>query len=544
MTKVVLQKPTSGFNLAAINDNFIKLEDELNNKILYRNNPEGEPNQLRTDVDVNGVRLYNLREPLSPSEAARLQDVTNAISGATTANLISFTPVGTISSTNVQAAIAELLAELPTVAASTPVTTTYSNFTMNASTPNGRQEFMSTNPSGFNTGVGKFTLEYEFVSNNYFLYNPNAHIATVLRQDPATVATTVTGNGAIMGNLTWSGFNGDQALFTPVMMLETWDPTRISTQRLLFPDSTTPRNKLLVDGARYKVSVESVLYYNSAKYIRYRLWKYSGATTKYWELQNDTGHVLDHNGGADFSKSGFMFAAVFLDNLGTWSIDFSNIKGTWGPPETVVSDQTAKLNKFGADVAGDMEFTTTSQRFKFPFSTGPSLLSFFTFQSSTANSPTSLLFKPSGSGTSSNLFFSNNSTSDTVYQCFDVGIASGKGYIQTFNRGSTDPTIEIRPGTVSVVSFGATGMTLAGASKAFGASLGWSANLVNWTGSNVNAFNSVANIDWNGTCAVGNIASGLGGTYSASNIETYMRPLWCIIGSIVQHLKDTKTATQ
>lgn len=112
MSKIVLNDTAGGYNLQVINDNFQKIEDELNNKVLYRDNPTGEPNAMSSDLDMNSKRVFNLPEPLSPSEAARLQDVQNAISGTNQANLINFTPAGDIVATNVQAAIVEVDNEL------------------------------------------------------------------------------------------------------------------------------------------------------------------------------------------------------------------------------------------------------------------------------------------------------------------------------------------------------------------------------------------------------------------------------------------------
>lgn len=60
--KISLVKPVSGYNLAAINDNFVKLEQELQDKVLYRDNPVGEPNAVVTDLDMNGKRILNLSE--------------------------------------------------------------------------------------------------------------------------------------------------------------------------------------------------------------------------------------------------------------------------------------------------------------------------------------------------------------------------------------------------------------------------------------------------------------------------------------------------
>lgn len=51
----------SGFNLSQINTNFQSIVTELQNKVMYRNNPIGEPNTLETDIDANGKNIYNVQ---------------------------------------------------------------------------------------------------------------------------------------------------------------------------------------------------------------------------------------------------------------------------------------------------------------------------------------------------------------------------------------------------------------------------------------------------------------------------------------------------
>lgn len=62
MSKIVLNDVTNLNALSVINDNFDKLEQELQNKVLYRDNPEGEPNGLEGDLDANGNSLYNVQD--------------------------------------------------------------------------------------------------------------------------------------------------------------------------------------------------------------------------------------------------------------------------------------------------------------------------------------------------------------------------------------------------------------------------------------------------------------------------------------------------
>lgn len=74
MSKIDLVPITGAQNLSAINDNFQKIEDALNEKVLYRDNPPAEPNQVESDVDMNGKRLYNLPEPKSDGEPVRRKE--------------------------------------------------------------------------------------------------------------------------------------------------------------------------------------------------------------------------------------------------------------------------------------------------------------------------------------------------------------------------------------------------------------------------------------------------------------------------------------
>lgn len=81
MAKIDIPNIKGGFNLSKINDAIDTFEDHLNNKVLYRNNPTGEPNQMESDLDLNGKRIYNLPAPVSDSEPARLQDITDTFGG-------------------------------------------------------------------------------------------------------------------------------------------------------------------------------------------------------------------------------------------------------------------------------------------------------------------------------------------------------------------------------------------------------------------------------------------------------------------------------
>ena len=60
MAKISISNLSSGFNsTTTLNNAFDSIETELNNKVLYRNNPAGEPNQMENDLDMNGQTILN-----------------------------------------------------------------------------------------------------------------------------------------------------------------------------------------------------------------------------------------------------------------------------------------------------------------------------------------------------------------------------------------------------------------------------------------------------------------------------------------------------
>ena len=105
MAKLTLTDYSGGFaSVEALNDNNALIEAAMENTLSLDGTT---PNSMQADFDMNSNRVLNLPEPLNSNEAARLQDVQNALAGGS-ANLISFTPSGSISSTNLQAALEEL----------------------------------------------------------------------------------------------------------------------------------------------------------------------------------------------------------------------------------------------------------------------------------------------------------------------------------------------------------------------------------------------------------------------------------------------------
>lgn len=76
MAKVTFSDITTGFqSVGTINNNYTQLEYELQEKVLYRNNPSGEPNEMQNDLDMNGYRILNLGNSTALSSLSVVQSV-------------------------------------------------------------------------------------------------------------------------------------------------------------------------------------------------------------------------------------------------------------------------------------------------------------------------------------------------------------------------------------------------------------------------------------------------------------------------------------
>lgn len=81
MSKIELDPITSGYNTSKINSNFQAIEDELNNKVLYRQIQDGEPNAMSENLDMNSNRIINLPDAISESEPITLKQLIAVDSG-------------------------------------------------------------------------------------------------------------------------------------------------------------------------------------------------------------------------------------------------------------------------------------------------------------------------------------------------------------------------------------------------------------------------------------------------------------------------------
>lgn len=60
MSKIELPSIANPSNVSLMNSNFKKIEDALNEEVLYRRGYTGEPNEMNTNLDMNGRRILNV----------------------------------------------------------------------------------------------------------------------------------------------------------------------------------------------------------------------------------------------------------------------------------------------------------------------------------------------------------------------------------------------------------------------------------------------------------------------------------------------------
>ena len=82
--KITLASILTAFASAlSLNNRFSDIEEHLNDKVLYRDNPTGEPNQMENDLDMNSNKILNLPSPINDNEPARWGDVKDGVAGIT-----------------------------------------------------------------------------------------------------------------------------------------------------------------------------------------------------------------------------------------------------------------------------------------------------------------------------------------------------------------------------------------------------------------------------------------------------------------------------
>lgn len=81
MSKIELPSIANPSNVSLMNDNFKKIEDVLNEEVLYRKGYTGEPNEMQSNLDMNSKRILNLLDAVDLSEPVTLRQLIEVDSG-------------------------------------------------------------------------------------------------------------------------------------------------------------------------------------------------------------------------------------------------------------------------------------------------------------------------------------------------------------------------------------------------------------------------------------------------------------------------------
>lgn len=412
-----------------------------------------------------------------------------------------------------------------------------------------RWEYPDTNPNGWNTrdGVnarsGMMTFNGDFISTNYFALNAGGHIPIGLRCDTDVIATQPRFAGMILGNV--AGANEGAPNF-PTTQLESratgLDPGGL--YRFLFPNSQGPATKPLADGVQYRLCIRSKLTENNQRMLRYQLWRFN-STVSGWDIEVDTGDMLDHNTYTDYTKSGLVFASVGESSTapGAWSIAWSNLSVTWSGCKDAIADTSGRLSRYDALLDGDLKFEGNARRIRLNTdSAGVAFNNWTQLVSSTLNSNTSVVAVPNGTSVASNFLATNNSSLATDFSYATYGMNGALAELTTGGVGTgAVPNFAVKIGSTTTATFKTTGVRLLTGTEDVGLASTRITGVNSTGGANALALTqSPAEQNMETYCTAGNIAATLGPTYSAANIETVVRPLFAIVSALIADLQARK----
>ncbi len=427
--------------------------------------------------------------------------------------------------------------------------------TMTAATPAGKIVFTDTNPLSWHLGAGSMYLRFEFITDRYFEANPNGHFAVVLRCDTGLVATEVRGQGCAIGNLT-GALEGTTT--NPGAQLETYHGTLLPTPttRYLIPNAATALGKPLLDGTVYRVEVESVLTAGGVRSFRMAIGR-ANVTRASFDLEVDTGYVVDDNAYIDFTKTGLAFGNVFAENLVPWSIEFRNIRVVWGLAPTDDAANIDRLSRFGGLVEGPL-YTTgavavgTSLSVDAPGARqfinntpGLAVTSWTARLSSTPNANTTDLITPNGTAVAASFTAANRGYLGSAFGAVSYGMDGDSAVISTQSYfGAAVPNLIVKiggtaSGTFSAGQLSIPAINVGSASTNLGTTT--STGLSSLGGSNARAlWNAAQNMELISTAGTISGVYGPLNNITGSSLEYGLRPLYGYLSVLIAELQARK----
>lgn len=271
MSKIVLNDVTNLNALSVINDNFDKLEQELQNKVLYRDNPEGEPNTLENDVDANGNSLYNI------------QDLT--ITGSFTVNGLNIEEVVADAAADIEANAASALNSATAAAASAAsATASASSATTSASTATTKASEASSSATSAASSATTATTQAGIATTGASTATTKASEASTSASNAATSASTATTQAGIAttkageastsatnaatsaSNASTSATSAANSAAAAATALDSFDDRYLGT-KASDPTLDNDGNALLTGALYYNTTSQTMKVYDGANWI-------------------------------------------------------------------------------------------------------------------------------------------------------------------------------------------------------------------------------------------------------------------------------------
>ena len=236
----------------------------------------------------------------------------------------------------------------------------------NSSPPSDIYSLATTSSSGYNVGIGRKKLEFDFISNGYFAENVDGHFAVVLRNNLAAIGSGfIQGQGIIIGNVSLAPAPTTPALppgvpfapnpaFPSTQVESFWngvalDPGGNPYYANTLLANTNGANPILQDGITYRFSIISEIRAGGS-YTGYTITQ--GATVVYNQPL-----IFDYNTFYDSSQTTVLIGHVFENaGAGPWSVTISNKTVTWSVPTYTFGAIPSSISE---GVAGTFNINTT-----------------------------------------------------------------------------------------------------------------------------------------------------------------------------------------
>lgn len=180
MAKITFNRVVSNFGFKTAFNNLLgRIEQEFQDKVLYRNNPTGEPNSMSVDLDMNGKDLLNARKINATGLLVDGKDVYQVLNDALTAPNNSAVAAANAAASAVSASNAASSAAEAATSASNAAATIPSAMTITGADVefNGQVTTKSsTKTLGYSTGAGGTVVQSTSKSTPVTLNKPCGQI--------------------------------------------------------------------------------------------------------------------------------------------------------------------------------------------------------------------------------------------------------------------------------------------------------------------------------------------------------------------------------